>query len=50
VVKIRDVLDHLDGDPDYECDPLELADDSTESDEEVRDPVLYFLSLERALR
>lgn len=50
VTKILDVMDHIDGDPDYEHELPELADDSLESGEPVRDPVLYFLSIDRALR
>jgi hypothetical protein len=50
VAKILDVMDHIDGDPDYEVELPELADDSLESGEPVRDPVLYFLSVDRAMR
>lgn len=50
VTKILDVLDHLDGDSDFEPEPLELADDSEESAEPIRDPLIYIIALERALR
>lgn len=50
VAKILDVLDHLDGDCDYEQELPELADDSTESGEPIRDPVLFFLGVDRAMR
>jgi hypothetical protein len=50
IEKLIIVMDALDGDSDLEVEPRELADDSTESGEPIRDPVLFFLGVDRAMR